>query len=206
VLELASDFGWWPIACGVQVTACAVTAWHQRDRAAWAGLIALCAAAAAVVVLRLAVWHNAELFGAVGLVKPSGHSALAAVVYGTIGFVLGRHLPPWRRGAVRVACLAVMAMVPAAMVGLGFHTVPDVLVGGAAGLAALALGHALTLAWARPALATSVGGDGAVRGRAGRIYVVERREGRGAGQHVLDVLLDPEVDLRDVRARHDHGV
>jgi membrane-associated phospholipid phosphatase len=191
VLELASDFGWWPIACGVQVTACALTAWHRRDRAAWAGLVALFAAAAAVVVLRLAVWHNAEPFAVIGLVKPSGHTALAVVVYGTIGFVLGRHLPPRRRGVVRIACLVVMALVPAAMVGLGFHTVPDVLVGGAAGLAALALGHALTRAWTRPAPASSVGGGGAARRGRARVYAVERGERRGAGQHVLDVLLDP---------------
>ena len=151
VLQLASDFGWWPIACGVQLSACALARWRWRDRGAWAGLVALLAAAAAVVGLRLAVWHNAEFFALIGLVKPSGHTALAVVVYGTIGFVFGRHLPPRQRGVVRVACVGVIAMVPAAMVGLGFHTMSDVLVGGVAGLAALALGGGLARAWARPA-------------------------------------------------------
>jgi len=149
-LLFTACFGWWPIASGVLVAAAALTAWQRRDPAAWAGLVALLVAAAAVVGLRLVVWHTAELCALVGLVKPSGHAALAAVVYGTIGLVYGRHLPSGGRRAARGLCLALMAAVPAAMVALGFHSVPDVLVGGAAGIAALALGRALAAAWTRP--------------------------------------------------------
>jgi membrane-associated phospholipid phosphatase len=148
-LLFAASFGWWPVACAVQVAGCALTAWRGRDRGAWAGVVALFAAAAAVVVLREAVLHTAELCALVGLVKPSGHTALAAVAYGTIGFVHGRHLPPGRRRAMRVLCLGLMAAVPAAMVALGLHSVLDVLVGGGAGMAALALCRGLAEAWSR---------------------------------------------------------
>jgi membrane-associated phospholipid phosphatase len=151
-LLFTAGFGWWPIASCVLVAAAAFTAWYRRDPGAWAGLIALFVAAAAVVVLRLVVWHTAELCALIGLVKPSGHTALAAVVYGTIGFVYGRHLPSRRRQLARGLCLALMAAVPAAMVALGFHSVPDVLVGGAVGIAALALSRVLAASWARPAL------------------------------------------------------
>jgi len=151
-LLFTAGFGWWPISSLVLVAAASLTAWCRRDPSAWAGPVALLAAAAAVVILRLVVWHTAELCGLIGLVKPSGHTALAAVVYGTIGFVYGRHLPSGRRRAARGLCLALMAAVPAAMVALGFHSVSDVLVGGAVGMAALGLSRALAASWTRPAL------------------------------------------------------
>jgi len=150
MLLFAAGFGWWPVAVAVQVAGCTLTAWRWRDRAAWAGLVAMVAAAGAVVVLRLMVSHNAELCAMFGLVKPSGHTALALVVYGTIGLVHGRHLAAGPRRALRVLCLAVMAWVPAAMVALGQHSVPDALVGGAAGLAGLALCRSLAGAWSAP--------------------------------------------------------
>jgi membrane-associated phospholipid phosphatase len=152
LLLFTAGFGWWPIASAVLVAATALTAWRWRDPGVWAGPMALLAAAAAVVALRLVVWHTAELCALIGLVKPSGHAALAAVVYGTIGFVYGRHLPLGRRRAARALCLTLMAAVPAAMVALGVHSVSDVLVGGAVGMAALGFSRALAAAWARPAL------------------------------------------------------
>ena len=136
-LLLVAGFGWWPIATVVLAAACALAHWACRDRTAWTGLAALLAAAAAIVLLRRLVLHAPAPFAAVGLVWPSGHSALAAVVYGTIGFVYGRHLPAGPRGLVRWVCVALMVAVPGAMVGLGFHTMADVLVGGGAGLVAL---------------------------------------------------------------------
>jgi hypothetical protein len=136
-LLLVAGFGWWPIACAVLAGACALAWWRRGDRTAWTGLAALGAAAIAVTALRAIVMHAAEPFAAIGLLWPSGHAALAAVVYGTIGFVYGRHLPSGARSVVRVLCCLLMVAVPSAMVGLGFHTVPDVLVGGAAGLVAL---------------------------------------------------------------------
>jgi membrane-associated phospholipid phosphatase len=156
-LLLTAGFGWWPIASAVLVAACAFTAWRRRDPGAWAGLVALVAAAVAVLALRLVVSSTAEPCALIGLVKPSGHAALAAVVYGTIGFVYGRHLPAARRRAARIVCLVLMIAVPAAMVGLGFHSVSDVLVGAVAGLTALGLSRPLAVSWGRPTAATVSG-------------------------------------------------
>jgi membrane-associated phospholipid phosphatase len=152
VLLLTAGFGWWPIASAVLVAACMLTAWWRRDRGAWAGPIALVSAAAAVLALRLLVWSVAEPCALIGLVKPSGHAAMAAVVYGTIGFVYGRHLPPLHRRAARLLCVLLMIAVPGAMVALGFHSVSDVLVGAVAGLTALGLSGVLAVSWGRPTL------------------------------------------------------
>lgn len=146
ILQLVAGFGWWPIACAVLVAACGLATWWRADRTAWTGIAALLAAAAAVVIARWIVSHAVEPFAAIGLVKPSGHAALAAVVYGTLGFAYARHLPAGARAPARGLCVVLMVAVPAAMVGLGFHTVPDVLVGGAAGLAAFFAGRGLA-AW-----------------------------------------------------------
>jgi membrane-associated phospholipid phosphatase len=136
-LQLVAGFGWWPIATSVLAAACALMHWGRRDRTAWSGLAALGGAGLAILSLRWLVLQDAAPFAAVGLLWPSGHAALAAVVYGTIGFVHGRHLPAGPRGAARAVCAALIVAVPGAMVALGFHTVTDVLVGGAAGAAAL---------------------------------------------------------------------
>jgi hypothetical protein len=151
ILVFVAGFGWWPVASGVLIAAFLLTIQRRRDRLAWSGLIALVGAVAAVLALRAVVSSLAEPFAGIGLVKPSGHAALAVVVYGTIGFVYGRHLIPELRHAARVACLALMLAIPSAMVLLGFHTVPDVLVGAVAGFAALRLSRPLTLSWLSPA-------------------------------------------------------
>jgi membrane-associated phospholipid phosphatase len=145
-LRLVAGFGWWPIATTVLVAACALMHWGRRDRTAWSGLAALGGAAAAIVLLRWLVLLDVAPFAALGLRWPSGHAALAAVVYGTLGFVYGRHLPAGPRGAAQALCGALIVAVPSAMVGLGFHTVTDVLVGGAAGFAALATSR-VAAAW-----------------------------------------------------------
>lgn len=150
ILRLVAGFGWWPIACAMLAGACALTYWRLGDRTAWTGLAALLAAATAVLLLRGLVLHATAPFAALGLLWPSGHAALAAVVYGTIGFVYGRHLPVRARTAMRALCLALMVAVPSAMVGLGFHTVPDVLVGATAGLVALIASRRLVSARPQP--------------------------------------------------------
>src|SRR5258707_4311294 len=99
ILVFIAGFGWWPIASGVLIAAFLLTIRRRRDRLAWAGLIALVGAAGAVLALRAVVAALAEPFALIGLVKPSGHAALAVVVYGTIGFVYGRHLIPDLRRA-----------------------------------------------------------------------------------------------------------
>jgi hypothetical protein len=160
-LKLVAGFGWWPIATTVLAASCALMHFGRRDRSAWRGLAALGGAAGAILLLRWLVLRDAAPFAAVGLLWPSGHAALAAVVYGTIGFVYGRHLPAGARGAAQALCGALIVAVPAAMVGLGFHTVPDVLVGAAAGLAALAASRCAAVRFsARPRPTTSSSSTG----------------------------------------------
>ncbi|MEJ0071252.1 MAG: phosphatase PAP2 family protein [Pseudomonadota bacterium] len=185
---------------------CALTAWRRRDPGAWAGLVALGVAAVAVLVLRLLVWSVPEAFALIGLVKPSGHAAMAAVVYGTIGFVYGRHLSSRGRDVARILCLLLMVGVPVAMVQLGFHSVSDVLVGAVAGLMALGLSRALAISWGPSGRAGAQ--RLAVEGGAGR-RVVERVDQAGRRrrrQQVADILLDPQVDLGNVGPWHDDGV
>ncbi len=64
--------------------------------------------------------------------SPSGHTAAAAIVTGGLAAALGR-ASGWR--AVLAAAMVGGALIGASRVLLGVHTVPEVLVGGAIGIA-----------------------------------------------------------------------
>ena len=75
-----------------------------------------------------------------GIHSPSGHTASATVVYGGLLALLGEHSRGGARTIRHLLLLALAAVLLALLFGfsrvdLGVHTVPDVLVGGAVGIA-----------------------------------------------------------------------
>jgi membrane-associated phospholipid phosphatase len=105
----------------------ALSGW-RRGAALWGA--ALIATLASVLLLKLAVMgcvHGASL------TSPSGHTASAVFVYGGIAGMLARLRP-----APTIAVGALLAIVfGATRVMLHVHSLADVIVGGAVGLAAL---------------------------------------------------------------------
>ncbi len=114
------------------------TGWRRGAFAWW---IAVAATLGTMLILKLVClacgWRAPEL----GLHSPSGHTASAALVYGGL---LGLLIPSRSRIAARVAICAVLAlMFGTTRLALGAHSVPEVLVGGAVGLAGALLMVAL---------------------------------------------------------------
>ena len=121
--------GWWYVVVPLQVIVAAVAIARGRWRLAVFSLTALAVAIALVAAARAVVdWHP-EGFGQVGLVLPSGHSALVVVTVTTLAALVW---PRWSPGRIAAAAGLILA-VAVVMVILGGHTVGDVLVGLALG-------------------------------------------------------------------------
>jgi membrane-associated phospholipid phosphatase len=110
-------------------------------RGAFAWWVAVGATLGSMLILKLIFlacgWRAPEL----GLHSPSGHTASAALVYGGL---LGLLIPRRARIAGRVAICVVLALLfGTTRLALGAHSVPEVLVGGAVGLAGALLMVAL---------------------------------------------------------------
>jgi hypothetical protein len=112
----------------------------KKGAVAW--LLAIFATLAVVAVAKLAVFVLGPPARLPQLVSPSGHAASAPLLYGGLLYAL----LPGRAGRVAGVALGVAAgiAVAAMRVALGTHTVPDVVVGLAIGVAGLGvLCHAL---------------------------------------------------------------
>ncbi len=118
-----------PVA--IMVLACLAVSGWRRGALAWAACIG--ATLGATLVLKL-LTMACGIGDVAGLESPSGHSAGATAVYGGLCslFVRGRAAGVLVAG---LAALMVAAVVGATRVGLGMHTLADVCVGGAVGLA-----------------------------------------------------------------------
>ncbi|MDR6292032.1 membrane-associated phospholipid phosphatase [Inquilinus ginsengisoli] len=128
--------GWWTVVVPLQVIVAAVSYARGQWRLAGFSLAALALAVAGVGAARMVVdWHP-DGFGQVGLVLPSGHSALAVVAVGTLALLAGPGRPRLRIAAAVATVLAV-----AWVMTLGGHTLGDVVVGlGLGGLSVLVAG------------------------------------------------------------------
>ena len=117
-----------PLALAVGV-ALLVLGW-RRGAMAW--LVAVGGTLALVLVLKLAGWAC----GPPLLRTPSGHAAAAAVVCGGLALIVVRRDRPHR--ALLIAVLAA-AVVGSSRLLLGAHSLPEVLLGGAIGIAGASL-------------------------------------------------------------------
>jgi len=118
-----------PVALAV-LLALGLLGWRQ---AALAWGVCVAATLGSTLLLKLVVMACA-VGGAEGLVSPSGHTACAACVYGGAAGLLVRA----RRSGIAAAGLTaagVACLVGLTRVWLGVHTLADVCVGGAVGLA-----------------------------------------------------------------------
>lgn len=117
---------------------CAATLWFYHSRQlAWLLLRTVLLACVMIAVLKIAFLSCGTRWQT-GLVSPSGHACLSAVVYGVIGTILsaGRSMPA--RIAIATAVIGMILAVAVTRVLMGIHTLPEVLVGlGVGGLALL---------------------------------------------------------------------
>jgi membrane-associated phospholipid phosphatase len=126
--EFADEAVVLPLALAVGVVLLAL-GW-RRGAAAWA--LAVGGTLATVLVLKLAGWAC----GPPLLRTPSGHAAAAAVVCGGLALIIGHR--DWRWRVLLIAVLAA-AVVGVSRLLLGYHSLPEVLVGAAVGIAGASL-------------------------------------------------------------------
>lgn len=99
-----------------------------RGAAAWLGMIGV--TFGAVLALKLGFLACRPVFGPWSIHSPSGHTAAAAAVAGGLAVLLSR-----RPAAALPASLLAAALIGLSRVVLGFHSVPEVILGGATGVA-----------------------------------------------------------------------
>lgn len=133
-----------PLVLAVAV-ALAVQGW-RRGAVVWLAVVA--ATFAATLGLKLAFLACSPLFGPMDVRSPSGHVAAATVVAGGLAVMLTRR----RASIVPVAVLAAVVIGVSRLL-LGAHSLPEVVVGAAVGLAGA--GALLRLAGPPPALRTA---------------------------------------------------
>lgn len=134
LMQFLTDFADEAVILPVAIVVLAVflvTGW-RRGALAWAAGVGC--VLGIMLVLKLVVFACGHLLPWTGLSSPSGHTAASAVVYGGI---LAFVAPQSRRAAVIAACAGggVALLIALTRLGLGVHTVSDVTVGAAVGVA-----------------------------------------------------------------------
>ncbi len=126
-----------PLAALVALSLAAV-GW-RREALAWSAAVA--GTLAAMLALKLLVLALPGHLGA-GMRSPSGHTAAGTVLYAGLLALLAGRRPGARAGIALLAGVAMALLFGATRLAVGRHTLPEVLVGGAVGLAG-----ALASAW-----------------------------------------------------------
>lgn len=136
-LHVLTDYGDFLCASGVAAVV-AAWAWLYLSRlTATSFAFAYLLTVASALLLKLLSGQNALPVSLAPIFTfsdgaPSGHAALATVVYGSAALFFGQ-CGGWRGRLGQVACIAVIAVVSITRVTLQAHTIPDVLAGLALG-------------------------------------------------------------------------
>ena len=101
--------------------------YHSR-RLAWLLLRSVLLAAGLILVLKV-LFLSCGGHWVPGLVSPSGHACLSAVVYGTLGTVLAAGRPPQVRRLIGIVAVGFIALIAVTRLTLAVHTPLEVLIG-----------------------------------------------------------------------------
>lgn len=129
-MRFLTDFADQAVVLPLIATVAACLAALGWRRGAWAWLLAVGFSFAAVLLLKLAFATCGPALGLAALRSPSGHTAAAALIAGGLAALLG-----YKRPAVLTLALTCAALIGITRVALDMHTIPEVLLGGALGLA-----------------------------------------------------------------------
>jgi membrane-associated phospholipid phosphatase len=115
-----------PLVAAVALMLAALGWWRQA--LAWLGVIGI--TFATILILKLGFLACQPVFGSWALRSPSGHAAAAASVAGSLAALLTR-----RHWLVLAVATVAAAAIGVSRVELGLHSVPEILLGGAIGIA-----------------------------------------------------------------------
>jgi membrane-associated phospholipid phosphatase len=114
-----------PIAAILLIWLCT----HGRWRTGLWCAVAVIGCMAAMFLIKLGFFTGQLRLPELGLDNPSGHGAMAAVVYGPLAWVVGQEMPGWPRRVLLLLGAAGVAAVAVALYVLSVHTLPDILAG-----------------------------------------------------------------------------
>jgi membrane-associated phospholipid phosphatase len=100
----------------------------------WLAAVALCMGGTAVLKIYFYVCLPLS-----DLQSPSGHTSFSTVIYGTLTLAVAAAVTGWRRSVIAIAGTAFIAGIGVSRLLVHAHSVPEVVVGSAIGLLALAL-------------------------------------------------------------------
>ncbi len=138
IMTFLTDFADQAVVLPVVLAVALVLAMGGWGRAAllWLGAVGL--TFGAVLGLKLGFLACGPVFGPWSIHSPSGHTAAAAMVAGGLAVLLAaRRASVWPAAAAVAASVAALAggLIGFSRVTLGFHSVPEVLLGGLIGTA-----------------------------------------------------------------------
>jgi len=128
-----TDFADQAVILPLVLTVAMMLAIQGWTRGALTWLLVIAATFGTILCLKLIFLACAPVFGVLDTRSPSGHVAAATVVAGALAFILTR-----RPAVILPVALAVSVMIALSRLVLGVHSLPEVVLGGLAGLAGTA--------------------------------------------------------------------
>lgn len=116
-----------------------IALWHYQSKLAAATFVWAWAFCVAAVVVLKVIFIGCGPTWNIGIISPSGHASMSAVVFGAYGIVVARQVPRWQRFVVIGACTLFVLGVGVSRVILGQHSPAEVGLGFMVGAAALGL-------------------------------------------------------------------
>ena len=146
LLIAITDLGDSAVVIALAMLTAAHLAWLGYRRAAWTLVLVLIAAAGTIGLLKVVfVGCGAELFS-LRVHSPSGHVAMSVAVYGILAGLFARSLNGWFRAIPIMLSIALAGAIAVSRIVLGMHSIDEVIVGIAVGIAVAGAGFALLAA------------------------------------------------------------
>jgi membrane-associated phospholipid phosphatase len=136
--NFVTDFGDTAVTLPLWALMVAFLAFAGEKRAAVCLALAVAACGLTIGIAKLALQSCGRPLLSIELVTPSGHAALATVVYGSFAYLLGRGAAT-QRGWVFAAGTVIILCIAVSRVALAVHSVSEVIAGVLIGLLALAI-------------------------------------------------------------------
>ncbi len=134
LVKLMTDAGDSGVLLPLAAVASAMLWLFQSHRIAWLMARSVLASGAAITILKL-FFLSCGAHWQAGLLSPSGHACLSAVVYGCLGTIAAAGRPVAARWAIGLVVSALVGIIAFSRITLGVHTWIEVCVGLAVGVA-----------------------------------------------------------------------
>jgi membrane-associated phospholipid phosphatase len=142
--NFVTDFGDTAVTLPLSALMVAFLAFEGEKRAAACLALAVALCGLTIGFAKLALQSCGRPLLSIDLATPSGHAALATVVFGSFAYLLSRGAPAERRWIFAAGALIIILCIAASRIALAVHSTTEVVAGLCIGLSALAIFGRLT--------------------------------------------------------------